>query len=396
MIRGARTLAARFPPLLAVVQEFRSRATLRRYVRVRERYVRAAPRALSPEGRAEARRELSRRWAGPRRVLTDAREARLFCASPRADWASTFTEEVQRAFDCEAIDVSPYLPPDPQEHDLAWRTRLQRDLIEAFAAGHATRPFDLAFLYLHHFHLIPETIHAIASTGVPVAVLSADDKHTYLERPGHPPSGTRPLVQAATVCLTTSIECLRWYAADGGVGYYFPVAADPAVFRHLDIEKDIDVSFVGGRYGGRRRLISRLQALGIRVECFGPMTERGPVPREEMVRIFNRTRVNLGFGGIGEAEGATTLKSRDFEVPMTGNAYLTTFDHQLAALFRVGDEIACYRNEVDCVEQIRMLLEDTGAAERLGAAGRRRALAEHTWTRRVADLLRWLGVVRDR
>lgn len=301
--------------------------------------------------------------------------------------------ELQRNFDVTLLDIAPFIPPPAQRRDRTWRDHLQSRILDAFEATEDRGPVDLALLYVSHFECAPETLLHIGRSGTPVVILSLDDKHAFEPAQVPYPNGLRPLVGAATLHLTSSLECLRWYLAEGAPAYFFPEGADPLLFPKLDVEKDIDVSFVGGWYGGRRTLVEGLRALGIRVECFGPATENGVLPRERMAEIFNRSRVNLGFGGIGLSTRVTHLKGRDFEVPMSGNVYLTLYNHELSLLFRIGEEIACFLNEIDCAEQIRVFLEDDARAAAMGAAARERALRDHTWTRRVTDLLTWLGIV---
>lgn len=309
------------------------------------------------------------------------------------DTASPFVPELLRSYDTAFVDLAPRVPRLGDPRDLAWRAPLQREIVERFHDAHRVRPVDAALLYVSHYECDAGTLEAIAATGVPTLVLSMDDKHAFEPRPGPIPNGQRPLIGSATVHLTNSLECIRWYSAEGAAAYFFPEAADPEIYRPLDLQKDIDASFVGGWYGGRRDLIEGLRALGIHVETFGPGTDNGIISRDEIVAVFNRSRVNLGFGGVAESARITCLKGRDFEVPMTGNAYLTQYNHELTHMYDVGREIACYLNVNDCIEQIRMLLDNPAEAAALGRASRERALRDHSWTARTDELLRWLGIL---
>jgi spore maturation protein CgeB len=68
---------------------------------------------------------------------------------------------------------------------------------------------------------------------------------------------------------------------------------------------------------------------------------------------------------------------------------------ELTYLFRIGKEIACYRNEFDCAYQIRYFLEQPEEAMAIGRAGRQRCQSDHTWTKRMTGLLRWMGILED-
>lgn len=381
-----------------MVRALRQRGAERAYLALREGFVTPDTRWL--DELAEKQRQLdllSRAWSGPHRTIDTPRDARLFLVTGELETTFSFAPEIVRSFDAEVFNYIDHLPREPKERSsVAWRERLQRDLLKQFHAQHARAPFDLAILYVTHFECARSTLEAIRAAGVPAAVLCWDDKHSFREQQLGWPNGQEPLIGAATLHLTSSRECLLWYTSRGASAYYFPEAADPEIYRQIELEKDIDVSFVGGWYGARRDLIQALRSAGVAVSCWGPGTEGGPVSREEMIQIYNRSRINLGFGGVGDAAAITCLKGRDFEVPMTGNVYLTLYNHELTDHFAVGREILCYLNAFDAVEQIRYWRAQRGSRAAIGRAARERGIRDHTWTKRVTDLIRWMGILTER
>jgi spore maturation protein CgeB len=111
------------------------------------------------------------------------------------------------------------------------------------------------------------------------------------------------------------------------------------------------------------------------------------VPFPEMIELYSRAKVVLGVGGVGFTESIKHLKGRDFEVPMSGALYLTSFNPELADHFVIGKEILCYASWLDCAEVIRWVLEFPEWAEDVRRAGRRRCLADHTWDTRIDQML---------
>ena len=84
--------------------------------------------------------------------------------------------------------------------------------------------------------------------------------------------------------------------------------------------------------------------------------------------MINRTRINLGMGGVGYSESLTNLKARDFEIPGTGGGlYLTSYNPDLARHFAIGSEIACYRTREEMVELIRYYLAHSEEASAIAA-----------------------------
>jgi spore maturation protein CgeB len=85
------------------------------------------------------------------------------------------------------------------------------------------------------------------------------------------------------------------------------------------------------------------------------------------------------------------LKGRDFEVPMTGVAYMTTYNHELAQYFEPGKEIIFYKDSNELINKINYYLEHSKEAVKIGLAGRKRALTDHTWEKRWKQLLEICG-----
>jgi spore maturation protein CgeB len=70
---------------------------------------------------------------------------------------------------------------------------------------------------------------------------------------------------------------------------------------------------------------------------------------------------------------------------------MTTENPDLRELFAVGQEIEMYSTPAECIALIKRYLKDDEARERIAAAGRRRALREHTWRQRIRQAFQWLG-----
>jgi hypothetical protein len=275
---------------------------------------------------------------------------------------------------------------------LEWRKRFQSDVLAAVQEVHRQKPIDLCFVYGSYQEFAPETLNAIRAVGIPVALLCLDEKHAFWRCPFMSiPNGQKPLIGACNVHLTNSFNVLRWYLAEGVAAYYFPQAADLEIYKPMGMEKDIAISFVGQNYGARAGLIRALEKQGISVECWGPGWKNGWI--EDAVSIYQRSRVVLGIGYTGQSRRATCIKGRDFEVTATGTVYLTTYNPELARHFRIGEEILCYLNETDCGEQVRCLLDNPALCERIARSARARCMAEHTWTHRFQELLRWMEIL---
>ncbi len=276
----------------------------------------------------------------------------------------------------------------------ARRPALDRELFLFVLAEHRKHPIEVFVSYLSGWHVSPETIRAIGELGIITCAFHWDDRLSFRgRRVGGRWSGPAALAPAYDLNLTNASASLIKYFAEGGLACFWPEGANPEHFRPLPGPFEHDVSFIGGCYGQRRGFIDYLRRGGVRVETFGPGWPRGPLPEPEMVAVYAKSRINLGFSGIGYSLKEHCLKGRDFEVPMCGALYLTSEQPDLHLVYEVGGEVLSYDGPGDCLEKIRYLLAHPDESAGIRQAARRRALREHTWEARFRKLFELLGVL---
>jgi spore maturation protein CgeB len=123
---------------------------------------------------------------------------------------------------------------------------------------------------------------------------------------------------------------------------------------------------------------------------------RGPVPFEEISKIFSSHEVVLNFSNVW-ADGRpgsnliSHVRLRDFEAPMCRSCYLTGHTEEIEEFYIVGKEIDTYNSRAELIDKSRFYLAHPEAAEKLRAAGYERALRDHTWKRRFEELFRKIG-----
>jgi spore maturation protein CgeB len=232
---------------------------------------------------------------------------------------------------------------------------------------------------------------------VPLVAMCLDDKQSWAGQPvGSQRPGMIDIARWFDIAWTSSSVATAWYLMESGNPVYLPEGFDASVYRPMAVDRDLDVSFIGDAYGFRPSFVAHLRQHGIPVSTFGGGWNTRRVWGEEQVTILNRSRINLGHGGIGYSEDLTNVKTRDFEVPGTGGGlYVTTFSPDLARHFVIGSEIVCYRSREDAVELINYFLARPEEAEQIAAAGRRRCLAEHRWVHRYRRILELLAILKS-
>ncbi|MBI2471666.1 MAG: glycosyltransferase [Planctomycetes bacterium] len=286
-------------------------------------------------------------------------------------------------------DGNPY---DPQ-WDFGDKQRMNSDLIKAVQAAHREQPIDVFFSYLSGRLVSPGIIRAIGMAGIPTLNICLDDKTKFyntLEPTGF--TGMADIANAFTMCWTSTEDAVKAYESVKARAIYLPEGANPEIYRPLDIPFDIDVSFVGQCYGQRPSIIEYLKSRGVSVQTFGRGWPSGEIPVEDMVRIYNRSRINLGFAAVGNSKDVCCLKGRDFEVPMSGGLYLTQYHPELENVYEIGKEIVCYKNLDELAEKIHYYLAHPQEAEKIMKAGMLRARREHTWFRRFERAFAAMGI----
>jgi spore maturation protein CgeB len=225
-------------------------------------------------------------------------------------------------------------------------------------------------------------------------------------------SFTRYWVPAYNWVATTARSALPRYAA---IGYRNVIktqwACNHFLFRPLQCVPEYDVSFVGQPHGRRRETIHLLRTAGIDVRAWGYGWEAGRLNREEMVEVFNSSRINLNFAGASTFDGPESrwrgryrrltgirrrlpgqIKARNFEVPGCAGFLLTDVAEDLRDYYAPGTEIGTFRGERDLVREVRHYLDRDGERQSIAQAGYRRTMADHTMERRLNEIFARMGL----
>jgi len=281
----------------------------------------------------------------------------------------------------------------PIEH--GWQAVRQRvdELLPQFVSKiHSESPINMMLSYLSGAQISPETVEKINHMGIPTFAFHLDDRRFFRGyKYGNQWSGPVSVCKAYDLNLTNSRSSLIKYRCEGANALFWPEGANPDFFKPMDIPFEYEVSFCGQRYGQRPLLVDFLRSRGIKVACFGKDWEYGYQSDESLVRIFNASKINLGFGYVTESSDQC-LKGRDFEVPACGALYLTSHNDDLERIYRIGTEIETYDNFTDCADKIKALLANPVRCDCIRKAARQAVLERHTWALRVRQLIDCSGV----
>jgi spore maturation protein CgeB len=181
---------------------------------------------------------------------------------------------------------------------------------------------------------------------------------------------------------------------------YFRIGFDPIVLKELgDVNRHRPCTFVGGLSGahtGRTRFLEEL-ARSVDIEFFGygldTLSESSPIRSRhrgeawalDMYRALAESIVTVNVH-IDVAENHAN-NMRLFEATGCGALLVTDQKDNLGELFEPGIEIIAYRDVAEAVQQIQYYLGEKGKAEAIARAGQKRTLREHTYRRRMEELV---------
>jgi hypothetical protein len=319
------------------------------------------------------------------------RRPRVFVAVRQVNWElAALVEPWKAVAEIVHYDFGKEFNPRDRDWERRGRSAFGPALVERVREEHARSPIDIFFSYLSGQWVGPEAIRRIRELGMITVNCDFDDVYLFWghRRAGHF-SGSAEIAPEFDMCVSSQSEaCVGKYVAIGAHPLFLPPGGNPAVFgpQPPREERPVGVSFIGSRYGRRARTISRMGRSGIPVVARGNGWPAGPVTQEGMVRLYQSSLVTLGFGFAADT-GRVGIKGRDFEVPLSGCAYLTSYNPDLAACFEEDKEILFYRDEDDLIAQTKYCLAHPEEAKAIGLAGRERALREHTWEDRWRELI---------
>jgi spore maturation protein CgeB len=105
---------------------------------------------------------------------------------------------------------------------------------------------------------------------------------------------------------------------------------------------------------------------------------------DELPQVYGATAINFNATSL---QMKAAVNQRIFDAPAAGGFVLTDFREQLAELFEVGEEVACFGEAGEIPELVSFYLKHPQVREKMTAKARGRVLAEHTYRHRVAVML---------
>jgi len=171
------------------------------------------------------------------------------------------------------------------------------------------------------------------------------------------------------------------------------------------------VTFAGSAYPNRVELLRELARPELGLRIVGPGFAADPalrpyvavdrtVPHETFPAIFAGSRINLNLSSsLANTDWRARkdlLNPRAFEIAGAGGFQLAESLLPIERFFEPGREVAVFSSPQEARELIARYTADPAARQEMAARAQQRALAEHTYERRLAKALEQLPAWRAR
>jgi spore maturation protein CgeB len=262
-----------------------------------------------------------------------------------------------------------------------WEALLSRQLVTALRRS---RPQLILFIGAY---LLPEVLYAAAdeaAPGVPRVGWVGDRferaKETLAQR-------LHRVFYTDSAFLS---DAARFAFPDNGD--WLPLAVDERLFLPGPGQRRPDMVFVANRTPWREEVVRRLRrpiivyGRGWRV-LRGSLHQVHPrrLPMHRLPDLYARARAVLNVRNEANVLGG--LNQRCFEPLACGTPVLNDAQSDLARCFVPGEEILVWRDFEELNALHQRVGQDPHFAARIGHAGRRRVLAEHTYRHRIQAIL---------
>lgn len=198
---------------------------------------------------------------------------------------------------------------------------------------------------------------------------------------------------------TPDVYGVRKYAAMGLTNaIHFPFGCNETIYCKTGAIKKYDISFVGAWHPYRQWLVELLRKDGHQVKTAGFRWPDGIVDHNEMITIFNESRINLNMSNsaswdmryllasprsllnrMRSKKTVEQLKARHFEINGCGAFQLSYYVEGLEKQYAIGDEIAIYLDPDDLRQKVVAYLSDESLRQTVADAGYARTLSDHTF-----------------
>ena len=208
------------------------------------------------------------------------------------------------------------------------------------------------------------------------------------------------------IFYTQDPQTIPTYSAAGLDVRRCDLAVDTEIFRRVPCDPMCDVVFVGKWTPYRDRMLHALADRCTVVIHTHRGEDRWSLPTlpeldtpDDLCRAFSGARLAIDFALVEQPgnpfDGAYRMTPRTQLAAACATPTLIESFAGLGELFTPGAEVMTFSSKEELVAVAEALLANADRRRALGLAARRRVIADHTWDRRVQQILRDVETVRE-
>jgi len=163
--------------------------------------------------------------------------------------------------------------------------------------------------------------------------------------------------------------------------FWIPLGCDPQIHKKIDLEKKIDLAFVGteGKKSLRGVLLKKIK------EKY-PNSFLGKADYQEMSEIYSSAKIGFNYSIRND------INMRCFEVMSCGALLLTNYikNNGLEELFEDRKHLVVYRNPKELYNLIDYYLSHPQEREQIAYAGHQLVASQHTYKDRLREMFEYI------
>jgi spore maturation protein CgeB len=114
---------------------------------------------------------------------------------------------------------------------------------------------------------------------------------------------------------------------------------------------------------------------------------KGFIKRTEVPKLYRASRINLNISLFMSGFNVSF-----FDIIASGGFVITNFRDELENLFKVGEEVVCFKDIEDLKEKVEFFLKNKGLRKEIVSKAQKRFLANHTYRERMRTILATMQV----
>lgn len=189
------------------------------------------------------------------------------------------------------------------------------------------------------------------------------------------------LVREAHFASATYSDTVELFKTVNENSFHIFDGADQNIYKPLNLDKDIDIAFIGNYNERRDRFISNIRE-HFKVSIFGANwnsnhpDNHSSIYGNEFIEICSRSKIMLNFPSF---EGQSGFSVRIFNVMASGTFILSESLKDLFLPFKIGKHLDTFSDEKECLEKIDYYLNHNKIRETIAKTGREHVLKHYLW-----------------